>query len=80
MNTSPQPVRARKQRRFEQDGTFYVGSVRNNGHRPTRLLCFRNAVTGAVGASRRFSREEAWRKAKRTFPAIIAGDGRGLPT
>ena len=65
MNTPTQPTPARTKRRFEQDGVFYVGTVQNDGARPVRLLCFRSARTGAVGASRRFSREEAYRKAKR---------------
>jgi len=73
MNTHTQPNTARTKRRFEQDGVFYVGRVGNEGKRPTRLLCFRCAKTGAVGASRRFSREEAWRKARRSLAAIIAG-------
>ena len=70
MNTPIATHPKRTRRRFEEDGVFYVGSVRNEGRRPTRLLCFRSALTGAVGASRRFSREEAWRKSRR--PAIKA--------
>jgi hypothetical protein len=65
MNTPTQPTPARTKRRYEEDGVFYVGSVKNDGARPVRLLCFRSALTGAVGASRRFSREEAWRKSRR---------------
>ena len=73
MNTHTQPNTARTKRRYEEDGVFYVGTVQNDGARPVRLLCFRSARTGAVGASRRFSREEAWRKSRpRTLKALVS--------
>ena len=73
MSTPTQPNTPRTKRRFEQDGVFYVGTVQNDGARPVRLLCFRSARTGAVGASRRFSREEAWRKSRRrTLKALVS--------
>jgi hypothetical protein len=56
-------------RRYEEDGDFYIGSV-GNGNKISRLLCFRNRLTLAVGASTRFSREEAWRKSRRGNPFL----------
>lgn len=72
MNTSHTSVR--RVRRFEDEGRFYIGGIQNENERRTRLLCFRNAVTGAVGASRRFSRQEAYRKSKR-IPLTALGGG-----
>ena len=73
MSTPTQPNTPRTKRRYEEDGVFYVGTVQNDGARPVRLLCFRSARTGAVGASRRFSREEAWRKSRRrTLKALVS--------
>ncbi len=73
MNPSPTANPLRSRRRFEQDGVFFVGSLQNDGVRPIRLLCFKNALTGAVGASARFSRAEAWRKSRRrTLKALVS--------
>lgn len=67
MNTK-KPVE-RTRRCFEEEGEFYIGSA-GTGNRIARLLCFRNRKTKAVGASVRFSREEAWRKSRRSIRVI----------
>lgn len=70
--TKPNPTRTKTQRRYEEDGDFYIGT-NGNGNKITRLLCFRNHLTRAVGASVRFSREEAWRKSRRGRPVASGG-------
>ena len=68
---------ARKHEPYEEHGSFYVGRV-GNGERTTRVLCFRHHATSATGASRRFSRKEAFRRCMRSLrgkaPEEITGN------
>lgn len=70
--SAPAMSPASASRRFEEEGDFYIGCAAN-GSRTVRLLCFRNRITRAVGASARFSRKEAWRRSRKCLRQGKAG-------